>query len=194
MVASSALPVRDVQRVMRASEHHRGSDSGDLMPVRDVQRGLSAAACPRCAARPVLCAMCSAACPMRDVQRGLAYARCAARPGLCAICSAACPMGDVQRGLRARGRHASHRGCEHSRVRQRGSTTCWTSCRGRSSFLAAAVLLVDRRVPDLRGALRRIATLLRARLDMVRLPLLLACVLGFASSRHTLETAHHVPR
>src|SRR5204863_5379284 len=60
-------------------------------------------------------------------------------------------------------------------------------------FLAATILLVDRGIADLRSPLRRVAAALRALLDVVRLTLLLARIFGLASSRHTLESAHHVP-
>src|SRR3954462_14330833 len=53
-------------------------------------------------------------------------------------------------------------------------------------FLAAAVLLVDGGIADLRRALRGGSALLRALLDVVGLTLLLAGVLGLASSGHAL--------
>src|SRR5262249_45986993 len=63
-----------------------------------------------------------------------------------------------------------------------------------AAFLASAVLLVDRGVADLGSTRRRVAALFGALLDVVSLTLLFARVLRFASSRHALETAHHVPR
>src|SRR3954466_11577346 len=53
-------------------------------------------------------------------------------------------------------------------------------------FLAAAVLLVDGGIADLRRALRGGSALLRALVDVVGLTLLLAGVLGLASSGHAL--------
>src|SRR5262249_4370179 len=68
-----------------------------------------------------------------------------------------------------------------------------------AALLAAVVLLVDGRVADLLGALGGFAALLRALLDVVRLPALLARVARLAASGHErppvtpARRANHVP-